>query len=171
MKTTRPALRYGCLILASMVLAISPVLAQTPEPGSMTARAVVISSVAITQAPERAAVRVEGEGRLEVHAARLQSPERLVLDFAGARLHVDKTLIPGVAAPVRGVRLGQYRPDTARIVVDLTSAAPYQIARDGAAVVIYFEVQPAAPADASAKTTTSATTNVSEIETKSDAQA
>lgn len=166
MKTTRPALRYGCLILANLALAASPVLAQTVEPGgapSISAAAAVISSVAITQAPERAAVRVEGEGKLEVHAARLQSPERLVLDFAGARLHVDKTLIPGVSAPVRGVRLGQYRPDTARIVVDLTSAAPYQIARDGAAVVIYFEVQPAAP-EISAKTTTSSTANVSAVE-------
>src|SRR5277367_190287 len=148
MKTTRPALRYGCLILASLALMASPVLAQNADPGgapNVSATAAVISSVAITQAPERAAVRVEGEGRLEVHAARLQSPDRLVLDFAGARLHVDKTLIPGVSAPVRGVRLGQYRPDIARIVVDLTSAAPYQIARDGAAVVIYFEVQPMAP--------------------------
>lgn len=150
MKTTRPALRYGCLILASMALATSPALAQTPEPAGAMAPASVISSVAITQAPERAAVRVEGEGRLEVRATRLQNPERLVLDFAGTRLHVDKTSIPGVSAPVRGVRLGQYRPDIARIVVDLTSAAPYQIAREGAAVVIFFDAQPAAPAESSA---------------------
>jgi len=146
MKTTRPALRYGCLILASLAFAASPMRAQAPEPSGATATAAVISSVAITQAPERAAVRVEGEGRLEVHAARLQSPERVVLDFAGARLHVDKTLIPGVSAPVRGVRLGQYRPDVARIVVDLTAATPYQIAREGESVVIYFDAQPAGPA-------------------------
>jgi type IV pilus assembly protein PilQ len=152
MKTTRPALRYGCLIFASLAFAASPVLAQAPEPSGATATAAVISSVAITQAPERAAVRVEGEGRLEVHAARLQSPERLVLDFAGARLHVEKTLIPGVSAPVRGVRLGQYRPDVARIVVDLTAATPYQIARDGESVVIYFDAQPAGPAATPAPT-------------------
>src|SRR5277367_6617397 len=168
MKTTRPALRYGCLILANLALAASPVLAQTVEPGgapSISATAAVISSVAITQAPERAAVRVEGEGKLEARAVRLQNPERVVLDFAGARLHVDKTLIPGVAAPVRGVRLGQYRPDTARIVVDLTSAAPYQIAHDGTAVVIYFEVQLAAPAENSATAATSSTSIVSEAQT------
>jgi type IV pilus assembly protein PilQ len=167
MKTTRPALRYGC-ILASMALAINPVLAQTPAPSGVTATTAVISSVAITQAPERAAVRVEGEGRLDVQAARLQSPERLVLDFAGTHLHVDKTLIPGVSAPVRGVRLGQFRPDVARIVVDLTSAAPYQIAHDGSAIVIYFDVQPATPAETSV-TTTSTTAAV--VETKADASA
>jgi type IV pilus assembly protein PilQ len=165
MKTTRPALRYGCLILASMALAINPALAQTPAPSGITATAAVISSVAITQAPERAAVRVEGEGRLDVQAARLQSPERLVLDFAGAHLHVEKTLILGVSAPVRGVRLGQFRPDVARIVVDLTSAAPYQIAHDGSAIVIYFDVQPAAPAETSANATS---TTATVVETKAD---
>jgi type IV pilus assembly protein PilQ len=122
-----------------MALATSPVLAQTQAPAGATASGAVISSVAITQAPERSAVRVEGEGRLDVHAGRMQNPERLVLDFAGARLAVQKTIIPGISAPVRGVRIGQYRPDVARVVVDLTTVTPYRVARDGEAVVIYFE--------------------------------
>src|SRR6266702_8744255 len=122
-----PALRPGGRILASMSLAASAALAQTQEPVSAKASAAVISSVAITQAPKRAAVRVEGEGRLEVHAARMQNPDRLVLDFAGARLAVQKTVIPGLSAPVRGVRIGQYRPDVARVVIDLTTATPFQL--------------------------------------------
>ena len=147
MKTNWPALRHGCLILASMALATSPVLAQTQEPSGAVANASVISSVAITQAPLRAAVRVEGEGRLDVHTARMQNPDRLVLDFAGARLAVQKTVIPGVSAPVRGVRIGQYRPDVARVVIDLTGATPYQLSRDAGAVVVSFDTQSAAPAD------------------------
>jgi len=139
MKTNWPALRHGYLILAGMALATSPVLAQTQAPAGATATSAVISSVAITQAPERSEVRVEGEGRLDVHAGRMQNPDRLVLDFAGARLALQKTVIPGISAPVRGVRLGQYRPDVARVVVDLTTATPYQLSRDGEAVVIYFE--------------------------------
>src|SRR6266481_3921484 len=137
MKTNWPALRHGYLILAGMALTSSPVLAQTAAGTSATTS--VISSVAITQAPQRAAVRVEGEGRLDVRAGRMQNPDRLVLDFAGARLAVQKTVIPGISAPVRGVRIGQYRPDVARVVVDLTTATPYQLSRDGEAVVIYFE--------------------------------
>jgi type IV pilus assembly protein PilQ len=132
-----------------MAVATSPALAQTQEPAGATAVAAVISSVAILQAPQRASVRVEGEGRLDAHAARMQNPDRLVLDFSGARLAVQKTEIPGVAAPVRGVRLGQFRPDVARVVVDLTTASPYQISRDGSAVVILFEAQPESPAGAS----------------------
>jgi type IV pilus assembly protein PilQ len=43
------------------------------------------------------------------------------------------------------VRIGQYRPDVARVVVDLTTATPYQVSRDGEAVVIYFETPSTIP--------------------------
>jgi type IV pilus assembly protein PilQ len=154
MKTNWPALRHGYLILAGMTLASSPVLAQTQAPAGASATAAVISSVAITQAPQRSAVRVEGEGRLDVHAGRMQNPDRLVLDFAGARLAVHKTVIPGISAPVRGVRIGQYRPNVARVVIDLTTATPYQVAREGEAVVIYFETASVTPVVPAASLTT-----------------
>jgi type IV pilus assembly protein PilQ len=145
MKTNWPAFRCGFLILSSAALGVSPMLAQTQEPAGATATSAVISSVAITQAPQHASVRVEGEGRLDVHALRMQNPERLVLDFSGARLAVEKTVIPGSAEPVRDVRLGQYRPNIARVVVDLTGVTPYQISHDGTAVVVLFDAQPEAP--------------------------
>ena len=148
MKKNWRALRYGCLIVAGVMLGGEPVIVRAQDAGGTSATPAVISSVAITQAPQRAAIRVEGAGRLDVHAVRMQNPERLVLDFAGARLAVQKTSIPGVSAPVRAVRLGQYRPDVARVVIDLTSSAPYQIAHEGDAVVVYLEegpVQDAAP--------------------------
>ena len=138
MKTNWPAMRMGCLILVSAALVSSPSVAQTQEPAGASATASVISSVAVTQAAECASVRVAGEGPLEVHAARVQNPDRLVLDFSGTKLAVRKTAIPGVSAPVRGVRLGQFRPDVARVVIDLTAASPYQISRDGLAVVVSF---------------------------------
>jgi type IV pilus assembly protein PilQ len=153
MKTNWPAFRHGYLMLASMALAVSPVHAQTQGPASATATAAVISSVAITQAAQRAAVRVEGEGHLDVRAARMINPDRLVLDFAGARLAVQKTVIPGLAAPVRGVRIGQYRPDIARVVIDLTTATPYQLSREGEAVVISFEAAMAVPVISGSSTT------------------
>src|SRR5258707_7477859 len=109
MKPNWPALRHGYLILASVALTASPALAQTQAAAGATSTSAVISSGAITQAPERSAVRVEGEGRLDVHAGRMQNPDRLVLDFAGAPLAVQKTLRPRQSAPVRRVRLGPYR--------------------------------------------------------------
>jgi type IV pilus assembly protein PilQ len=120
----------------------SPAIVRGQESAGASTTAAVISSVAITQDPQRAAVRVEGAGRLDVHPVRMQNPERLVLDFSGARLSVQKTSIPGVSAPVRGVRLGQFRPDVARVVIDLTGSTPYEIAHDGDAVVVYLQIQP-----------------------------
>jgi type IV pilus assembly protein PilQ len=118
--------------------------------------------VAVSQASQRSSVRVEGTGRLEVRASRMQNPERLVLDFSSTRLATQKSVIPGVAAPVRGVRLGQFRPDVARVVVDLTAAAPYQILREGPAVVISFDMQPESPVDAPVATTTIASQDVAQ---------
>src|SRR6266481_6646058 len=145
MTTNWPAIRIGCLMFVSAALATSPSGAQTQEPAA-SATASVISSVAITQGAQRASVRVQGAGPLEVHAARVQNPDRLVLDFSDAKLAVQKTVIPGVSAPVRGVRLGQFRPDVARVVIDLTAAMPYQISRDGVSVVVSFATVAQAPA-------------------------
>ena len=153
MKTNWPAFRGGCLMIASIVLGGGLATVRAQEPASATSTAAVISSVAITQEPQRAAIRVEGAGRLDVHAARMQNPERLVLDFSGARLGVQKTAIAGVSAPVRGVRMGQFRPDVARVVVDLTSETPYQIAHEGDAVVVYFRMQVTPDANAVAPVT------------------
>ena len=146
MTTNWPAIRIGCLMFVSAALATSPSGAQTQEPAD-SATASVISSVAITQGAQRASVRVQGAGPLEVHAARVQNPDRLVLDFSDAKLAVQKTVIPGVSAPVRGVRLGQFRPDVARVVIDLTAATPYQISRDGVSVVVSFATVAQVPAD------------------------
>ena len=72
---------------------------------------------------DQAIVRVEGNGRLTCQPLRLTNPERLVLDFSGVRLAVSRTLIPSALKPVRRVRLGQLKPDVARVVIDLESAA------------------------------------------------
>src|SRR6516165_2166443 len=109
-------------------------------PGLLHAQ--VISSVAITQDAHRTSIRVEGAGHLDVHAERVHAPERLALDFAGARLKVQRTWIPGASAPVRGVRMGQFQPDVARVVIDLTTSVPYQIAHEGDAIVVYLQVEP-----------------------------
>jgi type IV pilus assembly protein PilQ len=152
MKTICPAIRFGCLYLAIAALVVPAAVAQMQQSAGAqhrSAPAAIISSVAITQAEQHSSVRVEGKGNLEYRAARLEDPERLVLDFAGTRLAVRQSQIPGVAAPVRGVRLGQFKPDVARVVIELTAAAPYQISRDGRGIVILFTVpQDAAPTGA-----------------------
>jgi type IV pilus assembly protein PilQ len=140
MKTNWRAFRCGCLIVAGVILGGKPAIAPAQEAAGTTPT--VISNVAISQNPERAAIRVEGAGRLDVHPVRLLNPERLVLDFTGARISVPRNTIPGGSAPVLDVRVGQFRPDVARVVIDLTGSAPYQIAREGEALVVYLHVTP-----------------------------
>ncbi len=139
MKTNWPAFRHGFLILAGAALASSPSFAQMQESAGASATAAVISSVAITRAPQSAVVRVAGEGRLDVHASRMQNPDRLVLDFADARIASTNKFVPGDSEPVRGVRLGQFRPGVARVVIDLTSAAHYQLSQEASGVVVTFD--------------------------------
>jgi len=170
MKTNWPALKYGCLILASLTLPTS-VPAQTLVPSSASKSAAVISSVAITQAPEQSAVRVEGEGKLDVRPARMQHPDRLVLDFVGAKLAVRKTVIPGMSAPVLDVRMSQYQPEVARVVIDLTVAAPYQVSRDGQAVVISFATPTSAPVSVSQRPTLTTSLNDQTARPSSDSSA
>src|SRR5258707_587860 len=169
MKTNWPALRNGCLILASLACGTAPLLAQSQVSAGATTPAAVISSVAVMQASQRASVRVEGEGRLDAHAVRLHDPDRLVLDFVDTRMAVQKTIIRGVSAPVREVRLGQYRPGVARVVVDLIAAAPYQIGREGNTFVIYFDSPADAPIDSTLSQTTASASEAKPVFRYADA--
>ncbi len=176
MTTNWRAFRCGCLILTSVMLGETPALVRGQESAGASAPSAtaVIKSVAITQDTQRAAVRVEGAGRLDVHPVRMQNPERLVLDFSGAHLNVQKTTIPGVSAPVREVRLGQFRPDVARVVIDLTGSAPYQVAHEGDAIVVYLQVQPEdanATAQAAMKSTAAGQTKKEADAPATDSQA
>jgi len=154
MKTNWPVLRSGFMILTSLAVGTTVMPGRAQEIAGVTTTPTVISSVAILQnASQRASVRVEGEGKLEARAARLQNPERLVLDFSGARLGSQKTVIAGAVAPILGVRLGQFRDDVVRVVIDLTEASRFQLSHDGAAVVVIFsEPSSATSANSLAKT-------------------
>src|SRR3984957_9446935 len=156
MKTNWPVLRSGFMILTSLAVGTTVMPARAQEGAGVMTTPTVISSVAILQsASQRASVRVEGEGRLEARAARLQNPELLVLDFSGARLGSQKTVIAGAMAPILGVRLGQFRDDVVRVGIDLTEASPFQLSHDGGAVVVLFNEASGASIGTAASNSTS----------------
>ena len=140
MKTNRPAFRIGCLILAATVMNVAP--SYRPDAGARRRKRVGLGDL---QRGGHAAVAARQRARGRRRACWKSAPRGCrtrsgwCWTSAAARLAVQKTVIPGVAAPVRGVRVGQFRPDVARVVVDLTSAAPYQILREGPAVVVSFD--------------------------------
>src|ERR1700730_12345808 len=165
MKTNWPVVRSSFLILTSLAVGTTVMPARAQELAGVTTTPTVISSVAILQsASQRASVRVEGEGKLEARTARLQNPERLGLDFSGARLGSQKTVIAGATAPILGVRLGQFRDDVVRVVIDLTEASHFQLAHDrGAVIVLFNQASGAANGTTASNSTSNSTSNSSTV--------
>ena len=130
----------------------SPVAARATEPPSARAAspaspATLIAQVEIDRTGEQTSVRVEGNGRLAYEATRLSNPARLVLDFSGAQMGVARTSIPSDAKPVRGIRLGQFKPDVARVVIDLERPVRYSVKAEGKTLTVAFDAPAAAPAN------------------------
>src|SRR5689334_2850726 len=92
MKTIWPALGFSCLLLAGPAFAILPVSAQAAQDTSVSAAAPLpsISAVEIAHPDQQTTVSITGTGELHYQTSRLDSPPRLVLDFAGTRLNVEK---------------------------------------------------------------------------------
>ena len=83
-------------------------------------------------------VIISGSGPLTYHVLHLQSPDRLVLDFAGSHLSTSENHIASNLDPVSEIRLGQFTPETSRVVIDLREPARYSIKREGNTVTVSF---------------------------------
>jgi type IV pilus secretin PilQ/predicted competence protein len=127
---------------------VAPVSTRVGPPGARaTSPAVgtVIAQVAMGRTGQQTSVRVEGNGRLTYRAERLNNPERLVLDFTGARLALSQTSIPSELRPVRGVRLSQFKPDVTRVVIDLERVVHYTVRTDDKGVTVEFTAPASVP--------------------------
>jgi polysaccharide export outer membrane protein len=84
-------------------------------------------------------VRVVGSGALSCSPFQLTAPDRLVLDCTGA--HVRAGLIPTRVNidPVVSVRVGQFKTNVARVVVELTGQTPYTLGAEGDEVLVTFD--------------------------------
>lgn len=140
MKINWPALGFRCFLLAGAATAVLPASAQVAQVtgASAASRSASISAVEVAQAGPQTTVRISGNGELHYRSSRLESPPRLVLDFADTRLNVEKSKVASPFAPVLGVRLGQPTPGQSRIVIDLAKAAQYSTQADGSSVTVFF---------------------------------
>jgi len=151
MKTNWPAIGFRCLLLAGAAVAIQPAGAQVNQtsPASTAPRPASISAVEVTQPGPQTTVRIKGTGELHYQSSRLDSPPRLVLDFADTRLEVARMKVSSEFAPVLDVRMGQPNPGQSRIVIDLAKSVPFSAKTDGSDVTIFFTT-PAAPSTSTA---------------------
>ena len=140
MKTNWPALGFSCLLLAGAAVAVPPASAQLTQqtPTGAAAPLASISAVDVAQPGLQTTVRIAGTGELHYQTSRLDSPPRLVLDFADTRLNVENKKVPSNYAPVLGVRMGQPNPGLSRIVIDLAKQVPFSTHAEGSNVTVFF---------------------------------
>jgi type IV pilus assembly protein PilQ len=83
-------------------------------------------------------VRISGDGALKYKAFRLENPSRLVIDLDGVKNAVAKNSISVDDDLVQRVRVAQFQPTVARVVIDLTQKTQYDIIEDGADLRVAF---------------------------------
>jgi len=96
-----------------------------------------IERVTMARANEQVIVRVESSGKLNYQVLRLDKPERLVLDFQGAT--VGRLQKPAsVLDPVTGIRAAQFKPEMARVVIDLGHVSTYNVTPMDSGLAVTF---------------------------------
>ena len=143
MKTNWPAFGFGCLLLAGAAIAVLPAGAQDAQGTSASTAVPVasISAVEVAQPGPQTTVHISGTGELHYRTSRLDSPPRLVMDFADTRLKVARYKVSSEYAPVLDVRMGQPTPGQSRVVIDLAKRVPFTVQANGSDVTISFTAQ------------------------------
>jgi hypothetical protein len=138
MRADRKIIHPSATVVLAALLATA-VMYGRPRPQTPAATATIIRQVEVGGQAGATIVRVRGEGALAVHTEKLTGPDRLVLDFADAHFGQVQSAIDGVVVPpVRGIRTGQFKPDVARVVVDLQSLVPYHIETGVGSITVVF---------------------------------
>lgn len=125
--------------LAALAVALAPaILVAAPPP--LAAPAGEVTAVSLRSTPGTADFVVSVRGDVQVTDFLLAGPDRLVLDLTGARVGAGaQAAYDGVArGGIRNVRVGQFKPDVVRIVLDLEAARPYKLVRTAEQVRISF---------------------------------
>ena len=99
----------------------------------------LIEKVQAIDLGEHVQIRVVGNGSLSCRPFLLAAPDRLVLDCPGAHVRAGSTPTRVNLDPVLSVRVGQFKTNVARVVVELAGQAPYTVGADGNKVLVTFD--------------------------------
>ncbi len=125
--------------LTRVVIAAAAVLVTATPARAAALQGGQVTGVSLIPAPGRAEVVVAVRGNVDVTDFVLRSPDRLVLDVAGARLDGASAEYDGVVrGGVKNLRYGQYRADVVRVVIELDALRDYKVERTGDAVSVSF---------------------------------
>jgi type IV pilus secretin PilQ/predicted competence protein len=119
-------------------LAVSEPQTRTLEPAVPLRPAKSVKRIDATNSGGSIEVRITGDGELRYKAFRLEGPPRLVIDLDGVRNAAARNSVTVDDPVVQRVRIAQFQPTVARVVVDLAHKTEYDIAVVGEQVRIAF---------------------------------
>ena len=123
------------------VVAEAPAPEPVPEPQVETIslpRARTLRSISADAAGGSVEVRISADGSLKYKAFRLEQPSRLVIDLDGVKNAAPKNAVTIDDDVVKGVRVAQFQPTVARVVIDLAHKTEYTINADGDELRVSF---------------------------------
>ncbi len=100
---------------------------------------VLIEKVQAIDLGQHVQLRVVGNGALSCAPFLLAAPDRLVLDCTGARVRAGLTPTRVNLDPVLSVRVGQFKTNVARVVVELAGQVSYTVGAEGNKVLVTFD--------------------------------
>ncbi len=101
-------------------------------------RARSIRSIGATTANGAVEVRIAADGELKYKAFRLENPSRLVIDLEGVKNAAARSNVAVDDAVVKRVRVAQFQPTVARVVVDLAHRSEWHIEPAGDTLRVTF---------------------------------
>src|SRR5262245_35311000 len=99
--------------------------------------AVQLKDVKVMESAQGVTVAVETSGPTRYQASVIENPTRLVIDLNGAYAAAKRRWTP-TPEPIREIRGSQWKPDTARLVLELSRPVAYRIqeAPSGLSIVL-----------------------------------
>jgi type IV pilus assembly protein PilQ len=131
--TSAPSVEQLPTPVAEQVSEPAPVVEEVPLP-----RARSVRSIGATTNDGQVEVRIAGDGELKYKAFRLENPSRLVIDLEGVKSAVAKNNVAVNDDVVQRVRVAQFQPTVARVVVDLAQKTEYEIHPAGDTLRVTF---------------------------------
>jgi type IV pilus assembly protein PilQ len=135
-------------VMAAMLVGGTPAPAPHTAPSAATAITTDnetirgrVRALEVAPAPNGTAIVLDVDAAVALNHFVLENPSRLVVDLGGASLSIRSNYDGRARGAVRNVRLSQFRPDTARLVVDLDAAHRYTVERDGNSIRINIEAE------------------------------
>lgn len=126
---------------------LSAAQAQQSAPASTSA----IKNIAFEKVNDQIQVTITIDGSFTFETLEVQAPQRLVLDFKGVGQIQAQPVVEINDLGVFSIRTGQFQPDVARVVFDLSDPAPSHSltqTETGLKVIFWKEAPPAAQPEA-----------------------